>query len=195
MTFDDLRARYPDCCGRPSIFRVTKGGQESLNAYFSVVDREMPDGETYKIGQIKEKLGTLRIYDSSYDAAWASVPPSRKPIVSQKLAVFTRANTAASEVGCASGGRISQSPATNHAFRMACSLSRRSRSRSTTCRLRMAGKSMIPISTHLCGLSRRNGRDDRNPTSLRSAAADPPCRVHGHRRTGRRRPRAMSRYR
>lgn len=73
MTFDDLRAKYPRLNLKRVGFQCEIGWIEILDAYFEVVDREMPEGAVYQIGQIKEKLGSLRIYDSSYGEAWASV--------------------------------------------------------------------------------------------------------------------------
>jgi hypothetical protein len=73
MTFDDLRAKYPRLLRPTSHFMCHEGWSKILDAYFAVVDHVMPEGAVYQIGQIKEKLGTLRIYDSSYGDAWASV--------------------------------------------------------------------------------------------------------------------------
>lgn len=73
MTFDDLRARYPRLLRPTFHFSCHEGWAGILDAYFAVVDREMPQDAIYEIGQIKEKLGTLRIYDSSYGETWASV--------------------------------------------------------------------------------------------------------------------------
>lgn len=74
MTFDDLRQKYPRLHLERVGFQCEEGWASILDRYFEVVDREMPEGAAYKIGQIKEKLGTLRIYDSSYGENWASVP-------------------------------------------------------------------------------------------------------------------------
>lgn len=73
MTFDDLRAKYPRLLRPTFHFMCHEGWVSLLDRYFEVVDREMPEGAVYQIGQIKEKLGTLRIYDSSYGETWASV--------------------------------------------------------------------------------------------------------------------------
>ncbi|CUW87569.1 hypothetical protein [Agrobacterium genomosp. 2] len=74
MTFDDLRAKYPRLLRPSTHFMCHEGWVRILDRYFEVVDGVMPDGETYDIGQIKEKMGTIRIYDSVYGDAWASVP-------------------------------------------------------------------------------------------------------------------------
>lgn len=73
MTFDDLRAKYPRLLRPETHFMCHEGWAAILDRYFAVVDTAMPDGETYRIGQIKEKMGTIRIYDSVYGDAWASV--------------------------------------------------------------------------------------------------------------------------
>lgn len=73
MTFDDVRAKYPRLLHPNTHFMCHEGWVRILDDYFAAVDRAMPDGETYQIGQIKEKMGTIRIYDSAYGDAWASV--------------------------------------------------------------------------------------------------------------------------
>lgn len=73
-TFDDLRAKYPRLNLKRVGFQCEVGWIEILDAYFAVVDSAMPPDAVYQIGQIKEKLGSLRIYDSSYSETWASVP-------------------------------------------------------------------------------------------------------------------------
>jgi hypothetical protein len=72
-TWEDLKAKYPRLIPPHFGFQCEIGWIGILDDYFAVVDRTMPDGEVYQIGQIKEKLGTLRIYDSAYGDAWASV--------------------------------------------------------------------------------------------------------------------------
>lgn len=73
MTFDELKAKYPRLL-RPTFHVMCHEGWVGiLDAYFAVVDDAMPEGAVYEIEQIKEKLGTLRIYDSSYGETWASV--------------------------------------------------------------------------------------------------------------------------
>lgn len=72
-TFDDLKAKYPRLL-RPSFhFECHEGWIEILDAYFEVVDRAMPQDAVYEVRQIKEKLGSLRIYDSSYGETLSSV--------------------------------------------------------------------------------------------------------------------------
>jgi hypothetical protein len=55
------------------VFLYENGWLHILDKYFEVVERELPAGVDYKIGQIKEKLGTLRIYDNSYDSTAGAV--------------------------------------------------------------------------------------------------------------------------
>lgn len=71
--WDDLKANYPRLNLMGVGFQCEVGWLWILDAYFAVVDTAMPDGAVYQIGQIKEKLGSLRIYDSSYGETWASV--------------------------------------------------------------------------------------------------------------------------
>src|SRR3546814_17858789 len=73
MTFDELRAKYPRLLRPTFHFMCHEGWLGILDAYFAVVDHVMPQGAVYQIGQIKETLGTLRLYDSSYGETWASV--------------------------------------------------------------------------------------------------------------------------
>ena len=61
--WDDLRSKYPRLL-RPNFgFECEIGWIDVLDAYFAVVDREMPEGAVYELRQVKEKLGSLRIYD------------------------------------------------------------------------------------------------------------------------------------
>lgn len=73
MTFDELRAKYPRLLKRDFHFMCHEGWIGILDRYFEVVDRELPEGAVYELRQIKEKLGTLRIYDSSYDEPLSSI--------------------------------------------------------------------------------------------------------------------------
>ncbi len=73
MTFDELRAKYPRLGLGDVGFQCEQGWAKILDRYFEVVDREMPKDAVYELRQVKEKLGTLRIYDSSYGETWASV--------------------------------------------------------------------------------------------------------------------------
>jgi hypothetical protein len=67
-------AKYPRLLRPDFHFMCHEGWAGILDDYFAVVDEVMPEGEVFRIGQIKEKLGTLRIYDSAYGDVWASVP-------------------------------------------------------------------------------------------------------------------------
>lgn len=72
-TWEDLKAKYPRLLRPDFGFQCEIGWYDILDCYFAVVDREMPDNATYDIRQVKEKLGTLRIYDSSYGETLSSV--------------------------------------------------------------------------------------------------------------------------
>ena len=72
-SYAELKAKYPRLNLMGVGFQCEVGWLWILDAYFAVVDSAMPDGAVYQIGQIKEKLGSLRIYDSSYGETWASV--------------------------------------------------------------------------------------------------------------------------
>ncbi|MBY5462104.1 hypothetical protein [Rhizobium leguminosarum] len=69
----DLKAKYPLLLRPGFLFECHEGWIGILDAYFAVIDRELPLTATYEIRQIKEKLGTLRIYDSSYGTPLSSV--------------------------------------------------------------------------------------------------------------------------
>lgn len=72
-TWEELKARYPRLIPAGFGFQCEIGWMGILDAYFEVVDREMPETATYDLRQVKEKLGTLRIYDSSYGETLSSV--------------------------------------------------------------------------------------------------------------------------
>lgn len=72
-TWDDLRAKYPKLIPERFGFQCELGWLGILDRYFAVIDREMPVDAVYEVRQIKEKLGTLRIYDSSYGETLSSV--------------------------------------------------------------------------------------------------------------------------
>ena len=77
-TYDDLKAQYPRLIPAKFGFQCEGGWLRIFDDYFSVVDRELPDGVPYVVKQIKEKLGTLRIYDSSYDEPLSSITAIRE---------------------------------------------------------------------------------------------------------------------
>jgi len=62
MTFDELKAKYPRLLGGAR-FECHVGWASILDRYFEVVDRELPPDAVYELRQLKEKLGSLRIYD------------------------------------------------------------------------------------------------------------------------------------
>jgi len=72
-TWEDLKAKYPRLLRPDFGFQCEIGWIGILDNYFAVIDREMPPGAVYEVRQIKEKLGTLRIYDSSYGETLSSV--------------------------------------------------------------------------------------------------------------------------
>ncbi|MEY9831063.1 hypothetical protein ABIA25_002878 [Sinorhizobium fredii] len=72
-TFEELKAKYPRLIPRRFGFQCEIGWIGILDAYFEIVDRELPEGSDYKLRQVKEKLGSLRIYDSSYGEPLLSV--------------------------------------------------------------------------------------------------------------------------
>lgn len=73
MTFDELRSKFPRLIPERFGFLCEIGWIGILDRYFEVVDREMPMDAVYKIVQIKEKMGVLSIYDSSYGETASSV--------------------------------------------------------------------------------------------------------------------------
>ena len=72
-TFEELRAKYPRLLRPTFMFECHEGWIGILDRYFAVIDRELPDGAVYELRQVKEKLGALRIYDSSYGETLSSV--------------------------------------------------------------------------------------------------------------------------
>lgn len=72
-TFDELKAKYPGLLRPGFMIECHEGWIGILDRYFAVMDREMPQDAVYEVRQIKEKLGTLRIYDSSYGETLSSV--------------------------------------------------------------------------------------------------------------------------
>jgi hypothetical protein len=69
MTFEALKLKYPRLL-RAAWFEHREGWADILDAYFAVVDHVLPPESNYEVRQIKEKMGTLRIYD-----ALKNVPP------------------------------------------------------------------------------------------------------------------------
>ena len=72
-TFDELRAKYPNLIPAKFVFQCHEGWLGILDAYFAVIDSGMPEGAVYSLRQVKEKLGSLRVYDSSYGETLSSV--------------------------------------------------------------------------------------------------------------------------
>jgi hypothetical protein len=72
-TYEELKAKYPRLIPTSFGFQCESGWLDILDRYFEVVDRELPTDAVYEVRQIKEKLGTLRIYDSSYGETVGSV--------------------------------------------------------------------------------------------------------------------------
>lgn len=71
--FDELKVKFPRLLRTGLLFECHEGWIGILDRYFTVIDREMPKDAVYEIRQVKEKLGTLRIYDSSYFEPLSSV--------------------------------------------------------------------------------------------------------------------------
>lgn len=57
-----LRDRYPRLVPERFGFECEDGWIQILEDFFAVVDRELPAEATFHLRQIKEKLGSLRIY-------------------------------------------------------------------------------------------------------------------------------------
>jgi hypothetical protein len=72
-TWEDLKAKYPRLIPPHFGFQCEIGWIGILDRYFEVIDREMPQDAVYELRQVKEKLGTLRIYDDSYGETLSSV--------------------------------------------------------------------------------------------------------------------------
>lgn len=62
MTLDELKAKYPRLL-KGVWFEHREGWVDILDAFFAVVDHVLPTDASYEVRQIKEKMGTLRIYD------------------------------------------------------------------------------------------------------------------------------------
>ncbi len=62
MTLDELKAKYPRLL-KKAWFEHREGWTDILDAYYAVVDHVLPPTASYELLQVKEKMGTLRIYD------------------------------------------------------------------------------------------------------------------------------------
>lgn len=62
MTLDDLKDKYPRLFPSHFVFLCEDGWEDILDAYFAVVDHLLPPDAEYRPLQIKEKMGSLRIY-------------------------------------------------------------------------------------------------------------------------------------
>ncbi len=62
MTFDELKAKYPRLL-KGVWFEHRQGWTDLLDAFFAVVDHGLPPEGSYSVRQVKEKMGTLRLYD------------------------------------------------------------------------------------------------------------------------------------
>jgi hypothetical protein len=67
MTLDDPTAKYPRLLPNSFVFPCEPGWYDILGAYFAVVDHLLPTYATYRLRQVKEKLGSLRIYSRTSD--------------------------------------------------------------------------------------------------------------------------------
>lgn len=62
-TFADLKAKFPRLLRPGFLFECHEGWTDLLDAFFAVVDHVLPPDGSYSVRQIKEKMGTLRLYD------------------------------------------------------------------------------------------------------------------------------------
>lgn len=72
-TWKELKLKYPRLVRPGFLFECHEGWVSIVDRYFEVVDREIPEDGVYDLRQVKEKWGTLRIYDSSYGETLSSV--------------------------------------------------------------------------------------------------------------------------
>lgn len=72
-TFKELKAKYPRLIRPGFLFECHEGWVSILDNYFAVIDRAMPQDGVYELRQVKEKLGSMRIYNSSYGETLSSV--------------------------------------------------------------------------------------------------------------------------
>lgn len=72
MKLEELKTKYPRLL-RGVWFEHREGWSSILDAYFAVVDHVLPPEAGYEVRQIKEKMGTLRIYDSIVGASREAV--------------------------------------------------------------------------------------------------------------------------
>jgi hypothetical protein len=63
IKLDDLKAKYPRLIPADFSWRCLDGWAGILDSYFETVDAELPVGENYELLEVKEKLGSLRIYE------------------------------------------------------------------------------------------------------------------------------------
>ncbi len=71
--WEDLSKKYPRLIPAWFGFQCQLGWLRILDDYLAVIDRKMPVSAAYELRQVKEKLGTLRIYDASYGETLSSV--------------------------------------------------------------------------------------------------------------------------
>ena len=57
-----LKAKYPDLIPDHFGFECFDGWLQILDDFFAVVATELPEGKTFRLRQVKEKMGGLRIY-------------------------------------------------------------------------------------------------------------------------------------
>ena len=57
-----LRDKYPRLIPNPFGFECNAGWVGLLDEFFAAVERELPPTAVFQLRQVKEKLGTLRIY-------------------------------------------------------------------------------------------------------------------------------------
>lgn len=59
---DEMKARYPRLIPADFWFECGPGWKQILDDFFSTAERELPEGASLGLRQVKEKLGGLRVY-------------------------------------------------------------------------------------------------------------------------------------
>lgn len=87
-TWTDLKAKYPRLLPTTFMFECHEGWLSIVDRYFDVVDRELSPTETYELRQVKEKLGSLRIYDHGVVTS-SSVPIRNAHALAEARSFYT----------------------------------------------------------------------------------------------------------
>jgi hypothetical protein len=86
-TFADLKAKYPRLIHPGFLIECHEGWLSILDRYFEVVERELSP-KIYELRQVKEKLGSLRIYDHG-EATSSSVPIRNAHALAEARSFYT----------------------------------------------------------------------------------------------------------